>query len=740
MGRTRKMLLLVLAAAAVLVAAIAVVQADQSGNALCINELVASSSITSGEQGIEWIELYNGTDTAIPMGGYGISDDPDDPYQYVLPNVSIDAKGYLLLCTDPSADSQFDEALPLPFRLRSTGGYLFLTAPDGTTADWIEYQDCYKDISWGRAFDGGAVALLNEATPGYSNAASLISRYEMEINQEKPTFSHLGGFYDEPFDLTISCPEGCTVFYTTDGSLPTLSSTCYTGPIHIEDISSQPNRYAQIPASAYPWFVEKYGVEPVTKGTVIRARICRDGILSEYTEDATYFVGVKPNTTTVSLITDPDNLFGYENGIYTAGALGKWCLVTKQTDRMNNWQLFGNYLQRGKDAMRPANCEIFSEGNGYHVDGQSIEMQIQGGRYGGVEECKPLRLTATSRYGDSNTFDVDFSYTDDDPPYTKQLILRAQKSFVEGILDDVIGSVGFLGDGLYVQSFEPVTVYLNGEYWGIAGMRERITAKGIAERYGLDLQDMTLLKYSDWELYPQRGDASDVQDYMDLMTYPNSHDMTLDESYQYLADRIDLNGFIRLWMAHIFFASCDWPDNNVRVFKVHQPDPDNPWADGRWHFVLFDMDMSCRDSSHNTLLYAMGEIKERTSYWAGPGEFADWYVSLFRGLMQNATFRKQFLDVYLEYRADLFQPATLHQLLDDVLAAYGSEMEHHTERWTPTPNLVGKLLGRSEENTEDMEDIANMRTFMDERLDILDGYMEEYYGRYGETVPWSGET
>jgi len=45
----------------------------------------------------DWIELYNSGDTAVSLQGYGISDDPTSPFQWVFPDYRIPAGGHFLL-------------------------------------------------------------------------------------------------------------------------------------------------------------------------------------------------------------------------------------------------------------------------------------------------------------------------------------------------------------------------------------------------------------------------------------------------------------------------------------------------------------------------------------------------------------------------------------------------------------------------------------------------------------------
>ena len=69
----------------------------------------------------------------------------------------------------------------------------------------------------------------------YSTSPVSSSSYTIQYNQvSTPTFSPTGTAYSYEVDVTISTyTSGTTIYYTTDGSTPTTSSSVYTGPVHV---------------------------------------------------------------------------------------------------------------------------------------------------------------------------------------------------------------------------------------------------------------------------------------------------------------------------------------------------------------------------------------------------------------------------------------------------------------------------------------------------------------------------
>ena len=140
---------------------------------LVINEFMADNEITIAGPNAnypDWIELYNGGNVTIDVGGMFLTDDLNDPTAWQIPEGSIIEPGsYLLVWADNSSDS--GGGLHANFALNANGEEIGLYASDGLTLiDSITYTKQIGDVSYGRLPDGDSNwDHLLSATPGWGN-------------------------------------------------------------------------------------------------------------------------------------------------------------------------------------------------------------------------------------------------------------------------------------------------------------------------------------------------------------------------------------------------------------------------------------------------------------------------------------------------------------------------------------------------------------------------------------------
>lgn len=146
-----------------------------SSLSLFINEFLAANRSGMadpdfGERG-DWIEIYNGDDAAVDVGGFFLTDDPGDPELWAFPDGTvIEDGGYLLVWAD--GRNIAGAALHAAFRLNSLGEEIALFDDKGAAVDRISFGEQLQDVSTGRTTDGAATFFTFERpTPGESNTS-----------------------------------------------------------------------------------------------------------------------------------------------------------------------------------------------------------------------------------------------------------------------------------------------------------------------------------------------------------------------------------------------------------------------------------------------------------------------------------------------------------------------------------------------------------------------------------------
>ena len=363
---------------------------------LVINEVLADNNGgLSDEDGeyTDWIEIYNYGEEEINLKGYGITTDLEEPFYWTFPDINISPKSFIIVRASGKDRKDNLKFLHTNFKINKKGENIYLTHISGEIIDSLEVPESDENISFGRKPDGtNNYAILSKTTPGSSNKVNIIKEVIAEQRLESPIFSHEGGYYSDTINLELYTEDdSLDIYYTLDGSEPTLKSNLYKGSIKIESREGEKNNLAQIKTSeiysSLKW--KTITEDEVFKGTVVRAKTYKDGIFSDETVTNTYFINPEYTLPIVSLVTDEDNLFGYENGIYVPGQIYDiWKSNNKEVAQSGIVPT--NYNQKGKEWERETHIEVF-ETNGKRVVDQNVGVRISGG-YSRMNNCKSLKI------------------------------------------------------------------------------------------------------------------------------------------------------------------------------------------------------------------------------------------------------------------------------------------------------------------------------------------------------------
>lgn len=198
--------------------------------AIVINELMAANAGSVMSPAINfdsWIELYNPTEQIIDLGGMYLSDDAGNLMRWQMPSDigTIPAKGYKVIWLG-SNDIKLGQNLTdvgkyqAPFKLDCDGGGIYLSDQNGNLITSEYYPEAMSRTSWARKTDGGDEwGWTADATPGASNATATFAATRLDA----PVVDKDSQLFTSSLNVSVTIPEGTTLMYTTDGSLPKIN-------------------------------------------------------------------------------------------------------------------------------------------------------------------------------------------------------------------------------------------------------------------------------------------------------------------------------------------------------------------------------------------------------------------------------------------------------------------------------------------------------------------------------------
>ncbi len=639
-----------------------------------INELCADNkgSVIIGGERHDWIELYNNSDTDTDISGWSLSDDYDALHAFTFPQGTvIPAHDYLLVMAVgiDRVDAWHSIRPAAPFKLSEDGETIYLTDADGTIRECIDYPAIHiKDIeiSYARLTDGEEE--WGEATPSPGVCNNGMTRV---LSADIMTFSHESGFYGDAFMLDISVPDGYTVYYTTDCSDPLTSATAVkwnaSAPLHVYDKSSEADTYSHIKVCDNYMFLPD---DPVDKCFTVRAYVQDVKRKRSRTITKTYFIGYgeKDGYTSIPVLTltaDPYDLYDSEAGLFIAEQWGHDASVNRQ-------EIVADMT--------------YMDEHGTYVFAQKIGMRIRGTSTRGKHQ-KNLNIFARSRYdGNASFIDPLFEGVTE----TKSFVLRNdgmdRLTIGQGFMQELVAD-----REVSAQDYYPVAVFLDGEYYGIYNLYERFSEDYVEAHYGVNSKDTWIVKKGGAPSTIEMNCTAAGEDYTNLMHFicnvNQYNDLSSPDTYRRLTEWVDMQSLADILAIQLYLGNEDFSmAQNITAWRSATVDPDNPYADGRWRFVIYDLDYTLACSANNTDYSYDYNPFTQPQPWAGGG-FLNWCYDwdsaypFSKNLLKSTAFTTLFAHTFEEIATYNFSYTRVNAEMERCLVRLLPNMENYVARY-----------------------------------------------------------
>lgn len=590
-----------------------------------INEIMASNSegISDefGEQD-DWFEIYNYGDEDVILNGLYFTDSENESLKWqfdATETVSLPPGEFKLFWADGTPEQG---TFHTNFKLSADGEYVGVFTEEGTLIDQVKFEKQTTDVSFGRFPDGAPSFYFNIiATPEESNSDSaFIGILPM------PETHQNGGLFNSPQTLKLSTftSPNAIIRYSTDSNEPSQSSPVFPDSLVISET------------------------------TIFRAKAFKQG----YAESPTL---------TISFIFEKDS---FQNPV-----------ISLVSDEKNFTGTGGLFKSISQDIEIPAHFEMFVDNQEVYRSGAGIQLHSPKAS----THQYSMRLYARGAYGNS-WFSYPF-FNSNGPDNFKRLILRNAgndnvqlQNLRAHLRDQIIQRIAKNSNVRpIVSESKVVNVFINGEFFGIYNLRERIDEYFIESHTGVS-ENFDLLERAFGYKSNQNAIVGSFEKFQNQVGFlDNAPDKNLKSTYDSIQSMFDLENFRDYWITQVYFGNYDWLSNNVKYWCSE---------DGKWQWIYWDLDhgfglpyRNFGDPDWNTLAWSLG-FSDRA--W-GSG----YNNRVARNLLENDDFRTNFIQRFTYFLNTQFSFEEVKEQLDSVATIYRNDLPTHLAKWDDDADTEG---------------------------------------------------
>ncbi len=539
------------------------------------------------------------------------------------------------------------------FKIKNEAGSLYLMDGKRNVLDSVQYSQVPIGMSWSL---GDVSAAANKRTWGFAKPSPYEQTATAVVKEQSSPVETLAdlpssGFCQSPFYIHFS--EDDYVRCEMGGVAPTSRSPLKTSV-------------------------------KISATTVLRCASFVPGKVPGDVLNRTYVFENKPQMPAVFLTADPKSLFDPDTGIYMEGP------YAEEKDPH-----FGaNYWE---DKEIPVHVELLEKGTNAPAFAKNAGLKIFG-NYSRANAKKSVAITFREKYGDKR---LKYPLFPDFPELTKfkVFLLRNNGSnFGNDYIRDRLNSSLSEGLGVDYQRGRGVIVYYNGEYFGIHNIRERSTEYYFETHYGYNPDDIDLLKADN------AASAGSAVDYVALMDWIASHDMSRDENVTYVAEHMDFDNFLNYMQLEMFVNNRDWPANNLKKWRNNNPVT-------KWKWFIYDTDFGFGNnySQFKNNIFEFATTENGESWPNGPE-----HTFLLRKLLENESFKLAFINRMTVLLSTNFEPSRSLARINELMAEIESEIARDQKRWGLSASRMSGQL-------------SAMKSFAKERPQKIIDELQEFF-------------
>jgi hypothetical protein len=261
-------------------------------------------------------------------------------------------------------------------------------------------------------------------------------------------------------------------------------------------------------------------------------------------------------------------------------------------------------------------------------------------------------------------------------------------------------AAGVRSEAVDAQAYTPALVYINGEFWGLYELKERLDEQWPAAHRGADPDDLDFLKLG-WTHEPHWTAESGDWVAFDQMNTLAGTDLSGDAAWDEFAALVDTDNLAATTVVQGWIANTDWWGNNLRLWRERT-------GDGRFRWMAYDFGHGWPDPAYDHL------ATTTSGSWPGLPIGA---------ALENPAFRDRFVNIHADWLNTTLRPEAASATLQRLAAEVRPVMQLQRDRW------CGGAPMRDWESAIDVAD-----TFARERPRSIDTQLQAHLGLHGHAA------
>ena len=457
-------------------------------------------------------------------------------------------------------------------------------------------------------------------------------------------FSHQSGYYSKPFVLKISNTSGNKIYYSLDGNYPKTEFK-----------------------------------DSVLISSTLSMRVKNEGETKGYTRN---FLFKKHHLPVVFLTLKPSDLFDSISGMYVKGPGAKPESPYHGANFHKNWERMADI-----ELLDTANVSEFNQKVGIRIFGQYSAMLPQ----------KSFSIHAKKKYGGKKIKAKVFPELEF-KKYKSFILRNSGSDFCNSHFRDVLMTGLVRNWNIETQASRSCVVYLNGKYWGVYHLREKLNEHYLQQHFEVEKDNVAILKH--------RGDVQQYgrMNYNSMLKFIERSDFSKNENIDSLSKLMDIDNYLDYNIAQLYCNNID-AGGNIRYWRSRE-------AGSKWRWMLFDTDFGFGLSKSQS--YQANTVEDYFIKSNRKWPYPNWSTVIIRKLLENEAVKQTYLRKITNYLNDELSENTVKSEVNRLKKTLEPEMSAHFGRW----NRPFKTWNNS---------LEKITEFAENRPTYLRNYLKDFF-------------